>query len=170
MIAQDLLIQLKTKLSIRKFKTKQRAVLFPIQEQLNSVLIIIDDKKPFQTSLLNSFELLKKASLLTFIGSDNIQFEKGKIFKNQLDKIGIPKEIYLKDYIVEPFDAILNISDGKNKAIEYLCAVSLAKFKVGIQQNNDIYDLIIEQTEHNAQQIISEFVNAVKNLKSDSVL
>ncbi len=169
MILQKLLIQAQTNFSKRSFRTKKRKVIFPSSEKSNSILVLVDANQQLKVEQLSNDPILQQSKII-FFSSELSDQPSNVIGKKDLNFLGIPKKSVLKSQFLEPYDMILNLSDGKNQAIEYICAVSLAKFKIAGQQNKDTYDLIIKQAEINIQQLLEEVVKAIKNLKSDSIL
>lgn len=169
MILQKLLIQVQTTFSKRLFRTSNRNVVFPSSDKSNSILVLVEENQQFKTEDLLNHPIFQNSKII-FFSTELIEFSSNVIGKKELNFVGIPKKSVLKSEIIEPFDMILNLSNGKNQAIEYICAVSLAKFKIAGQQNKDTYDLIIKQAEINIQQLLEEVVKAIKNLKSDSIL
>lgn len=170
MILQKLLILIQTNFSKRTNRTKLRKAIFPSSHKSNSILILVDDNQQFNKSLLSKYSFFQNSKVIYFSTTNSNSSDGSIIGKQELNFLGIPKKTILKPEIIGPIDVILNLSNGKNQAIEYICAVSLAKFKIAGQQNNDTYDLIIKQAETNIQQFLEEVVNAIENLKSDSIL
>ena len=77
---------------------------------------------------------------------------------------GLPKKKYIKPFINETFDILIDLSDGTNQAIEYICAQSLAGLKTGTNPNSRVYDLIINQNTKNSKIFIDELEQTLNNL------
>ena len=65
---------------------------------------------------------------------------------NDVNFIGIPKSKKTNDFLIKPYDILINLSLENTFATKYLSFKSDAKFKIGIFRNYDVlkYDLLFK--------------------------
>ena len=71
--------------------------------------------------------------------------------------LGIKKNI-LDNFVKRDYDILINLCDSSCIPIKYLVAKSIARFKIGMYEENfDIYDLMIElKKEKSIQKLMDE--------------
>lgn len=70
---------------------------------------------------------------------------------------GFPKSDKVNNFISEKFDLIINISEEEGLIYDYLICHSLAKFRIG-RNNNEIYDLLINMKSKLSKDFVSEVI------------
>lgn len=79
----------------------------------------------------------------------NPQSETNSITTNDLNWWGLPKPGKTNDFVNIKFDLLLNIALQQNIVLDYLTALSVARFKVGWSPNEDnFFDLNINISEN----------------------
>ncbi len=68
--------------------------------------------------------------------------------KKDLTWYGVPNSIYVKNFIVDSYDILLDLNIDDHFPLHYIAAMSNATFKVGkkSEKNNSTFDLMIEYT------------------------
>jgi len=80
-----------------------------------------------------------------------------------------PESIEVANFIKEPFDIVLNLSDNTVFPLRYIAAVSKAKFRVGRFDLSSVpcYDMMIEATpETDLKQFIKQAEEYLRKIKS----
>ena len=104
-----------------------------------------------------------------------LQFSAGKrpkgdesevIFLSDLNFLGIPPRKLIKDFVDIPFDILINFSKGQQEAIDYICASSVAKFKVGKLAYPAIYDLVINGEAMDDTEYLNEIIRTLNNFNN----
>lgn len=69
--------------------------------------------------------------------------ESETIFLSDLNFWGVPPKKLIQKFTSIPFDILINFASDQQEVIDYICAKSVAKFKVSKQSSSTIYDLVI---------------------------
>jgi hypothetical protein len=146
---------------LRASKYNKREVTFPCLSSIRSIGIVSDvhvdmgeiDSKfsAHSSSLFFVSEIRTKAN------------DDPGVYLNDLNIWGIPKLRRIETFVNQPFDLLINLSEQVNDNIEYVCAKSVAKFKINTRSNGPVYDLVIEQTKGNISTLLSEIERTVSN-------
>jgi len=91
----------------------------------------------------------KNVKLLAYLDSkqelDNFEFPHFE--KKDLDWALRPRCEAVKSFLQQPFDILINLPKHENIPLEYIAALSNAKFRVGpLTDNTSCYELMIEAT------------------------
>jgi hypothetical protein len=124
----------------------QREVVFPVFNAIKSVGVVAGE--PFSTEWVSKlFGPRVNVHVLEFVGRKREKDEVNSVvYLNDLNFWGLPKATMVETFIATPYDLLLNFTDQNNDAIEFVCAKSVAKFKVSSKLNGKIYDLVITGT------------------------
>lgn len=155
-------------------KRNSRRVVYPTVDNIKKACILADDSDEFHRSEIEKLKKISKTEVL-FVSSQKKAANPGDefindnrvIYQNDINLIGIPDKQLTNGLIVEPFDVLINLTDGTVDAFEYICAASVAKFKVGTVLNGKIYDLILTQPEGRKMSVVDRLMDTLKRLKSD---
>lgn len=138
---------LKKELQYKRFTRKSLSL-----EEAHSVGILFDATNPeMRQTVLNFARRLKnqdkKVRLLGYIHTnqkeDNPSFPHFK--KKEVDFSFRPKTETAKEFLSRNFDLLINLSPKNLPWLDYLAALSPAKFRVGqVSENTAAYDLMIE--------------------------
>lgn len=148
----------------KALKKNKRKVHFPSTTELKSIGIVcfannngIDLSKPL---VINT-----KHWLLEIHKSKRPKQNRDMaVYKSDLNIIGLPKKQWIKPFINEAFDILIDLTDGTNQAIEYICAQSVAGLKIGTKPKSRVYDLIIKHNFENSANFIDEIEQTLNNL------
>lgn len=123
---------------------KSIGILFNATEMTNRQTIL-----DFAKNLKNQG---KKVKLLGFLAgkTKNENFVFDHFNKTDLDWALRPKNDRVNDFIKNPFDILMNLSNQSHPTLEYITAFSHAKFRVGpFTEKLFCYELMIEATKNN---------------------
>jgi hypothetical protein len=80
-----------------------------------------------------------------------------------------PNNNFVKDFIEEEFDIVIDLNLNENLSSKYISGVSKAKFKVGIydERNSDYYDMMIKvEDKNNLNEFIKQILHYLNILNS----
>ena len=165
------MLKIRQRIIGRGINQSKREVIFPVIESIASAGIIVDGEP--DTTLLTSgikgnFNI--GASMLNLVnGKRKDDTRENVIYQSDLNIWKLPPEKFLKPFIDEPFDLLINLADVNNDSVTYICAISKAKFKISYQPNGTIFDLVISLNEDNKMNIVNELFSVLKNLKPHTI-
>lgn len=147
-------------------------------DQAKSIGILFDGTKPDDREIvLNYAKKLKgqgkKVKLIAYF-DNNLKSENFTYWhfnKKQLDWALRPKSKNAEEFAQRPFDLLINLSRNAIAPLEYISAISKARFRVGPSTEKTFcYDLMIE---HNSNQdlrvFLQQVVHYLKNMQSDQL-
>jgi len=76
---------------------------------------------------------------------------------NDCNFFGFPNTDKVRNFVSEKFDILVNISEEEHLMYNYIVAHSLAKFKIG-KNNNILYNLLINTKSKLSQDFVSEVI------------
>lgn len=88
------------------------------------------------------------------------------VFVSDLNFWGIPPKPLIQSFVDTPFDILINFAEPANEVANYICALSLAKFKVSKLQHHTIYDLIINQIDIDDKDYVNEIIKTLNNFSN----
>lgn len=73
------------------------------------------------------------------------QLTKQFICKKDLNLFGIPSQTFLEDFLDEEFDLLISLDMEQDRVLQYLAAMSKAKFKVGFNHPDNLlyFDFLV---------------------------
>ncbi|MCF8361107.1 MAG: hypothetical protein K9G70_00650 [Prolixibacteraceae bacterium] len=86
------------------------------------------------------------------------------VYSSDYDIWGLPKKKWINDFIKQRFSILIDFTNGDNRAVEYICALSNAEFLVGTNPKSKVFDLIIDQNFVNSGDLFNEIENTLQNL------
>lgn len=89
-----------------------------------------------------------------------------KLYVSDLNFWGLPKPHVIDWFVSKPFDILIDMTSNNTDFIEYICAKSVAKFKVAKNKSAKAYELIIQQAGLSDTGFINEIENAIKGFNS----
>jgi hypothetical protein len=117
-----------------------------------TVGILFDGTEPEERSIVLDFAKKlegegKKVRLLAFfdnhLNSENFTFK--HFNRKEMDWVFRPKTATVREFAEQPFDLLINLSRKPVLPLEYISALSKAKFRVGpVTEKTFCYDLMIE--------------------------
>lgn len=131
----------------RKARTRHRQVKIPVPDYVRKVGVLWrpSEKEAFQ--YLRDYFLRKQAilrNLCIYAEMPAIDTETNAITPANLNWLGFPKSAAAENFIKTEFDLLMNISLEQNRVLDYLTALSVAKFKIGWSpQETNFFDLNI---------------------------
>ncbi len=150
----------------RKRIIKKQKSLFKREKIINSfissnnvgVIFTFKDEQSYSNIMYLINHYIKNTKNISIIG-----FYKGKKIPNYFDKqlkynyfgkkdlnwYGKPKPIFVKEFINEDFDMLIDLNMENNYPMQFILALSRAKFKVGKQKKNseNHYDFMMSLPE-----------------------
>ena len=63
----------------------------------------------------------------------------------------------VKNFVSEEFDLLINVSEENSLIYDYVVSSSLAKFKIG-KENDDLYDLLIKVKTNLVKDLVTEVI------------
>ena len=147
-------------------------------DQAKSIGILFDGSKPEDRELvLNYAKKLKgqgkKVKLMAYFDSDlkSENFTYWHFNKKQVDWALRPKTKEAEDFAQRPFDLLINLSRNAIIPLEYIAALSKARFRVGPSTEKTFcYDLMIEHdSKQDLKVFLQQVVHYLKNMRSDQL-
>ena len=128
------------------------------------VMMFIDDDLNKQKAILNFAKELnqqgKSVKMLAYIPAketpEHLPYE--AFSKKDIDWIFRPKSNNVNEFQNTPFDILFNFTSTTNKPLEYISALSRAKFRIGtLSENTLCYDLMVDcKSNSNITKIIEQ--------------
>jgi len=145
----------------------RRVVIFPDLASVKSIGIVISES--FSTEFIaKAFGPRANVHVLEFVARKRQKDEvSSSVFLNDMDFWGLPAPAKISGFIERPFDLLINFSTENVDAIEYICAKSMAKFKIASKTDSNIYDLVIFGTTDRLS-LIEEIKKTLKNFNTNS--
>ncbi|HKK80811.1 MAG TPA: hypothetical protein VJ909_01100 [Prolixibacteraceae bacterium] len=78
----------------------------------------------------------------------------------------LPVKRRINDFVKQKFSILIDLTNGDNRAVEYISALSNAEFLVGSNPKSKVFDLIIAQNFVNSGDLINEIEKTLRNLSS----
>ncbi|MDA3881034.1 MAG: hypothetical protein PF436_11660 [Prolixibacteraceae bacterium] len=148
----------------KALKNNKRKVHFPSATKVKTIGIICDANNN-ETSLSIPFIKNAKHSVLKIHNTRRPkQNSDMAVYKSDRNLLGLPTKKWIIPFIDETFDILIDLTDGTNQAIEYICARSVAGFKTGTNPESRVYDLIIKHNFENSNSFINEIERTLNNL------
>jgi len=144
-------IKLIEKYAYRKLQQKaaalNRRVKLPHPDSLNKVAVLWQpEQKEAYQFLRNHFshELIIFRNICVYSHDPVVDVGINAITPQTTNWLGFPKKGIAEDFLNTEFDLLLNIALDNNLVLDYLTALSKARFKVGWSpEENNFYDLNI---------------------------
>lgn len=126
-------------------KSNKREKVFPKIGSIKEIAIISDhdvDKNTIQSL----FGIQVRLQELKFIPTKRDKGDDSPgIFVSDINFFGVPASKLIETFVNTPFDILIDFTREKSGVVEFVCAKSVAKFKVGKHNTNSIFDLIINK-------------------------
>jgi len=146
--------------------SSKRDIHFPMPSAIMTIGIIADNRMKFNFKLKS----IAKNSELTFLLFDPDKRPKEKsdevIYVSDLNFWRVPKFKMIDSFVSKPFDILINLMLPDSDAAQYVCAKSIARFKVGRTKNGRVYDLIIDRKEMGIAEFLDEIERTISNFNS----
>lgn len=83
------------------------------------------------------------------------------ICMKELNLLGIPSKSFLDDFLDEEFDLLISLDLEQNSVLQYLAAMSKAKFKVGFNHPDNLqyFDFLVGAREGDMQDYIKHLIH-----------
>lgn len=85
------------------------------------------------------------------------------IYSSDLNFWGLPSIKLISHFIETPFDLLINFRSEPNLALDYLCAKSVARFKVSRYDVYGLYDLVIDKQDMTDSSYVEEIIKTINN-------
>ncbi|MCF8357185.1 MAG: hypothetical protein K9H26_00400 [Prolixibacteraceae bacterium] len=147
------------------YRTAKRNLCFPSLNSIQSAGIVFDGDEGLP------FDLSEKLGIPITI--DTLSCKEGKrpqndnsntVFSSDLNLLKRPPKRISKPFTEKKFDILINLTDGTNRAMNYICAKSKAKFKVSYIQAGNIFDLVIPLEKEKKHLIAAELFYVLTKL------
>ena len=127
---------------------------YPTEENINKI-------KPFVSYF---FELRKDVKALGYVNDKKLSYchtpklQYDFFYQKDLNWFYKPQNYIIDNFVKRDYDILINLCDSSCIPIKYLVAKSIARFKIGMYEENfDIYDLVIElKKEKSIQKLMDE--------------
>ena len=118
------------------------------------------------------FELKKDVKALGFVNSKELSYchtpklQYDFFYQKDLNWYYKPESYIIDNFVKKEYDILINLCDSNVIPIKYLVAKSIARFKIGIHEENfEIYDLMISlnknATIHKLMKEIKHYINLI---------
>ena len=147
----------------RTVSRNKRKVQFPNAKKLNTVAIVGDNFK---------LDLLKKKfdADLVYLNIRNEKRDKSEvsedIFWSDLNFWNLPPERLIAGFTQRPCDVLINFNTESNTVVDFICAKSVAKFKISKYQQGQIFDLVIDQHNISDTTYVDEIIKTITNFRN----
>ena len=153
-----------------KFNTRFKEVCN--LEDARSIGILYDATTKEQIEIIKPFvsyffDLKKDVKALGFVNSKQLSYchvpklQYDFFYKKDLNWYYKPESYIIDNFIKKEYDILINLCDSSIIPIKYLIASSIARFKVGVyEENYEIYDLMISLKDDNSMQ---KLMNEIKH-------
>jgi hypothetical protein len=131
----------------KKIKAAKRQIELPRPDQIRKVGVVWqpDEKAAFQ--FLHDYFTRKQVifrNICVYEDHAGVPEETSIITSKDLNWMGLPKPGPVDDFINTEFDVLFNIALEQNRVLDYITALSRAKFKIGWSaQKSNFFDLNI---------------------------
>ena len=134
---RGLKFSVQNKIIHRTIKNNKRTIVFPSINSIKNIGIVGNDDNinGFDFSSNQLTKGVKLNFLTTKIGKRDKAKEDVNIYSSDLNFWGLPQKRIINSFISEPFDVLINIADETERALAYICAASVSKFKISINTN-----------------------------------
>ena len=117
------------------------------------------------------FDLKKEVKALGFVDANELSYchtpklQYDFFYKKDLNWYYKPENYIINNFIKKEYDILINLCDSGVIPIKYLVASSIARFKIGIyEENYEIYDLMISLKEDSSTQRLMHEIKHYINL------
>jgi len=150
----------------RVFKKNKRRVSFPQIGKIKTVGVICDENQCFNSpseSLFSNSRIVK----LVFKNKKRPKDENEvAVYISDYNIWKLPVKRRINDFVKQKFSILIDLTNGDNRAVEYISALSNAEFLVGSNPKSKVFDLIIAQNFVNSGDLINEIEKTLRNLSS----
>ena len=153
---QNFRLKINQFLFLRELKLNQRVKSVCNVDEAKSIGILYDATseeninkiKPFVSYF---FELRKDVKALGYVNDKKLSYchtpklQYDFFYQKDLNWFYKPQNYIIDNFVKRDYDILINLCDSSCIPIKYLVAKSIARFKIGMYEENfDIYDLMIE--------------------------
>lgn len=155
----------------------QRAKVEFFPDRKNHYGLLVDASNPDDRAIIITFaeELRRDGNRVKILGYLDGKQEKNSVSfdafnSTELSRISkVPKSPVAESFMDQPFDVLINLSIRQNhKALEYICSVSRASFRVGpwyAGQQNNPYDLCVDANSSTSlKEWLSELMHTLQKI------
>ena len=166
---QNFRLKINQFLFLRELKLNQRVKSVCNIDEAKSIGILYDATsqeninkiKPFVSYF---FELRKDVKALGYVNDKKLSYchtpklQYDFFYQKDLNWFYKPQNYIIDNFVKRDYDILINLCDSSCIPIKYLVAKSIARFKIGMYEENfDIYDLMIElKKEKSIQKLMDE--------------
>jgi hypothetical protein len=156
----------------RELKTNTRTKKVCNIENAKSIGVLYeatseDQIKIIQPFISYFFELKKDVKALGYVDSKELLYchtpklQYDFFYKKDLNWYYKPQNYIIDNFIKKEYDILINLCDSSVIPIKYLVASSIARFKIGVyEENYEIYDLMISLKDDKS---MSKLMNEIKH-------
>lgn len=96
------------------------------------------------------------------------QLSKQFICKKDLDLSGIPRKSFMTDFFDEEFDLLISLDMEQSKALQYVAAMSMARFKVGWYDTSNMpyFDLLLRTREGDMKGYMNQIIHYLSTINT----
>ncbi len=146
----------------RELKTNKRLKEVCNLDSAKSIGILYEATTESQLELIKPFvdyffNLKKDVKALGYVNSRELSFlhtpklQYDFFYQKDLNWYYRPQNYIIDNFVKKDYDILINLCDNNCLPIKYLVASSIARFKIGIdEEDNQIYDLMISLDEDNS--------------------
>ena len=176
---QNFRLKINQFLFLRELKLNQRVKSVCNIDEAKSIGILYDATseeniikiKPFVSYF---FELRKDVKALGYVNDKKLSYchtpklQYDFFYQKDLNWFYKPQNYIIDNFVKREYDILINLCDSSCIPIKYLVAKSIARFKIGMYEENfDIYDLMIElKKEKSIQKLMDEIKHYINLINS----
>lgn len=143
-----------------------RQVVFPTTPSIQRIGCISDYS--IELSLVrNNFSPGVQVNFIEFSAENRAKGNESEtIFLSDLNFWGVPPGRLIQKFTAIPFDILINFASEQQEVVHYICASSVAKFKVSKQSSSTIYDLVINSKTMDDAHYLKEIIRTLNNFNN----
>lgn len=151
---------------LKAYQSANRQVCFPTLNKIKKVGFInaLGSPIPFNHPFIGQFEIT-----CLNISPDKRPKENHDqtLYKSDSNWIGLPKTQNIDWFVNSTFDLLIDFTAENNDTIEYICAKSLAKFKIAMNKESRVYDLVIKKSGIDFNTFLNEINETILRFNSN---
>lgn len=167
---KGLMFGVQNKIIHKAVLNNKRTVVFPTIQSVKKIGIVGEEVN-LNVEDLNSGQLARHSKFFFLINKKEKRtkgFDDENIYSSDLNFWGLPVKSKINNFINEPFDLLINLSDDNNVILKYVCAASVSRLKIGLNTNDKIYDVILAGKDIGLEELFNEIEKILNNFNKNT--